>query len=245
MKKYNISLALLCMTVSLLLQIVSLENAFGVDKAAEEAMIKAQETISVLEKGIEHAGEVLQQIKERGTANEYRVALEIKEEAERMLSEALKHKAAATDIAEDFNSAPTDTVANALSYTSRAEAETARTYAKLGLLFLKALQFAAERELECVEQTNAALRDKQRTWSTMEKVVVFADESLQHANSAMNVKETAAEEAAMSTDAAKKCIALARELNLLLDKFEDICNDFIKEWRRYKDYDDDEEPSPI
>ena len=245
MKKFKFPGALLCIAVSLLLQIAVVENAFGVEKAAEAAMNKAQETINVLEMGLEDAGQILQKIKERGTENEYRVAREIKEEAERMLSAASKHRGDSTDMARDFNSAPTDTVANTLSYTSRAEADTARTYAKIGLLFLKALQFAADNELDCAEETNDALRDKQRTWRTMKKIVALADQSLEHANNAMTVQEEAAEEAEKGTEAAKKCIALARELNLLLENFEDICNDFIKDWRNLKDQDDDEEPSPV
>jgi len=245
MRKLTLPLSLICLAASLPFLFFAVEQAFAVERAAEDAMNKAQETMVALEDGIEDAEGVLQQIKDRGTENEYRIAREIKEEAERMLAAAFKHRVDSSDMAEEFHSAPTDTVATAVSYTSRAEADTARTYAKIGLLFLKALQFAADNELDCAEETNDALRDKQRTWRTMKKIVALADKSLEHANSAISLQETAAEDADRSTEAAKQCIALARDLNLLLENFEDICNDFIKDWRNFKDHDDDEEPSPV
>ncbi len=245
MKKLTFPLTLLCLAASLPFLFFAVEHAFAVERAAEDAMNKAQETMVTLEDGLENAEVILQQIKDRGTENEYRIAREIKEEAERMLAAASKHRDDSTDMAEEFHSASTDTVATAVSYTSRAEADTARTYAKIGLLFLKALQFAADNELDCAEETNDALRDKQRTWRTMKKIVALADKSLEHASSAISVQETAAEEADKGTETAKECIALAKELNLLLENFEDICNDFIKEWENIKDHDDDEEPSPV
>jgi len=245
MKKLNISFAFLSLTVFFLIQGLSVGSAYGVEKGAQDAILRAQKTIKVLEEGIAHAEEVLQQIKKRGTRNEYQRALEIKQEAERMLAEASKHIADAKNIAGEFNSAPTDTVADAVSYSSRAKAETAWIYAKIGLIFLEALQFAADGEFDCTEEMNVALQDRQETWSTMKKIVELADKSLVHTRSALTLQATAADEAAKGIEAAKQCIALARDLNLRLENIEDICNDFIKKWRDYKDQEDDEDPSPV
>lgn len=238
-------LSFLILAFICIMQMGAAETVLAVSPDAEEAISKARETISILANGIVEADKTLQKIKDNGTDNEYRVAKEIKEEAERMHAAAVNHRADSIGMADIYPSVGTTNVANAVSYTSRAEADTARTYARIGLLFLKALQFAADKELDCAEETNDALRDKQRTWRTMKKIVALADASLEHANSAMGTRESAADEAEKSTVAAKKCIALARELNLLLENFEDICNDFIKDWQEFKDEDDDEKPSPV
>ncbi len=201
-----------------------------------------------METGIEKAEELLQKINDRGIENEYQVAEQVKKDAELMLSEAIKHRSDSSGIARDLSIAGTDTVAAAVTFTSRAEADTARSYARIGLLYLRVLQFSADNELDCAERTNDALRDKHKTWRTMKKIVALADRSLVHANSALTVKETAEENAEISTRAARECIALARELNLYLENFEDICNEFKKEWRDYKEFkdmEDDNNPSPV
>ena len=218
------------------------------EQAADKAFFKAQEIIIKLETGIEEAEELLQEIKERGTENEYQVAEQIKNDAEAMLTKAKKHRSDSSNIAKDLNIAPTDIVATAVTFTSRAEADTSRSYARIGQLFLKVLQFTADNELDCAEKTNEALRDKHKTWRLMKKIVVLADRSLEHASSALSVKETAEDEAEISTRAARECIALTRELNLHLANFEDICNEFEKEWRDYKEFkdmEDDNNPSPV
>ncbi len=222
--------------------------AYTNEEAAEKSFLKAQETIVELETGIEKAEELLQKIKERGTENEYQVAEQIKKDAEQMLSEAIKHRSDSSGIAGDLSIASTGNVATAVTFTSRAEADTARSYAKIGLLYLKVLQFTVDNELDCAEKTNDALRNKHKIWRLMKKIVVEADRSLEHANSALTVKETAENDAEISTRAARKCIALTRELNLHLENFEDICNEFKKEWqehREFEDLEDDTNPSPV
>jgi hypothetical protein len=248
MKKFTILVFSLSIITFLLIQFpVAKTYANADEQAANKAFLQAQETIIELEEGIEEAEELLLKIKDRGTENEYRIAEQIKKDAELMLAEAIKHRSDSSGIAEDLSIASTDTVATAVNFTSRAEADTSRSYAKIGLLFLRALQFAADNELDCAEKTNDALRDKHKTWRLMKKIVVLADRSLEHANSALTVKEKAEDDAEISTTAARECIALTRELNLHLGNFEDICNEFNEQWQDLKDYEDledDNKPSP-
>jgi len=243
MRNNIIRLHIACSLVFLLSQaIVSSSVAADRQAAVQNAMGKAQATIVELDKGIEEAEEYLRQIEERKNTQEYQVARQIKEDAERMLAEARRHRIDSEDMADGMNSASDDTAA---SYTSRAQSDTARVYARVGLLFLKALKFAAAEELDCAERINDALKDKQRTWRNLQKIVNLAHESYGHAKSALAAEPQASEEAEMSTKLAKECIAFARELDLQLENFEDICNDFIKEWEKLQDDDDDEVPSPV
>ncbi len=213
--------------------------------AVQNAMGKAESTIIELVNGIEEAKEYLRKIEERENTHEYQVAKQIKEDAERMLTEARKHRIDSSDMADGMNVAATEKVEEAASYTSRAQSDTARVYARIGLLFLRALKFAAAEELDCAERTNDALKDKQRTWRNLQKIVNLAHESYGLAKTALVAESQASDEAEQSTKLAKECIAFTRELNLQLDNFEDICNDFIKEWEELLDDDDDEVPSPV
>ena len=247
MKKFTIRVVCLIFTTFLLFPVAK-TFANADELAANKAFEKAQGTIVELETGIEKAEELLQKIKERGTENEYQVFEQIKKDAESMLSEAIKHRGDSSGIVEDLDLASTDTVATAVTFTSRAEADTSWSYAKIGLLYLKVLQFAADNELDCAEETNDALRDKHKIWRLMQKIVVQADRSLEHANSALTVKEKAEDDAEISTTAARKCIALVRELNLHLGNLEDVCNEFKKEFRdlkEFKDLEEDNNPSPV
>jgi hypothetical protein len=214
-------------------------------RAVQNAMGRAESTISELDRGIVEAEEDLRKIKGRGNTQEYQVAKQIKEDAELMLAEARKHRVDSAYMASGMNVAVTETVAEAASYTSRAQSDTARVYARIGILFLKALKFAAAEELDCAERTNDALKDKQRTWNNLQKIVYLAHQSFGHAKTALASETDATEEAEQSSELAKECIAFARELNLQLENFEDICNDFIKEWEELQDEDDDEVPSPV
>ena len=249
MRKFTTCFAcLIFITFLLILFPVAKTFANADEQAANKAFEKAQGTIVELETGIEKAEELLQKIKERGTENEYQVFEQIKKDAESMLSEAIKHRGDSSTIAEDLSLASTDTVATAVTFTSIAEADTSRSYAKIGLLYLKVLQFAADNELDCAEETNEALRDKHKIWRLMQEIVAQADRSLEHANSALTVKEKAEDDAEISTTAARKCIALVRELNLHLGNLEDICNEFKEEFRDLKDFkdlEDDNNPSPV
>ena len=209
------------------------------------AMDKAESTIVELVNGIDEADQYLRTIEERGNTQEYQVARQIKEDAERMLAEARKHRTDSADIADGMNVTSSPTVISAASYTSRAQSDTARVYARIGLLFLKALKFAATEELDCAERTNDVLKDKQRTWKNLQKIVNLAHESYGLAKTALAAESQASDEAEKSTALAKECIAFARELSLQLENFEDICNDFIKEWEELQDDEDDEVPSPV
>ncbi|MFC1837883.1 hypothetical protein ACFLYW_04310 [Thermodesulfobacteriota bacterium] len=249
MKKFSASIVLPGLITSLLILFPILQ-VYGTteEQAVEKTFVKAQQTIIELETGIEEAGELLQKIKEHGTENEYEVAEQIKKDAELMLSEAMKHRADSSGMAENLDNGGPDTVVTAVTFTSRAEADTARSYAKIGLLYLKVLQFNADNELDCAERTDDALRDKHKLWRLMQEIVAQADRSFEHANSALNVKEKAEEDAEISTRAARKCITLVRELNLHLENFEDICNEFKKEWQDHKEFEDledDTNPSPV
>ena len=144
-----------------------------------------------------------------------------------------------------MKAASEEPVVTAASYTSRAQSETARVYARIGLLFLRALKFAAAEEMDCAERTNDALKDKQRTWKNLQKIVNLAHESYGLAKTALAAGSRTPDEAEKSTELAKECIVFARELNLQLEDFEDICNDFIKDWKKLHDDDDDEVPSPV
>ena len=249
MYKIKIKLNIVFIITFLLIQLpVANTSAYTNEEAAEKAFLNAQETIVELETGIEKTEELLKKIKEQGTDNEYQVAEQIKKDAEQMLSEAIKHRSDFSGISKDLSVAGTDNVATAIAFTSKAEADTARSYAKIGLLYLKVLQFTADNELDCAERTDEALRDKHKIWRLMKKIVVEADRSLEHANSALTAKEAAEDDAEISTRAARKCIGLTRELNLHLENFEDICNEFKKEWqehREFEDLEDDTNPSPV
>lgn len=246
MKNNIFRLHIVCALIFLISQALVLSSAAaGQQAAVQNAMGKARATIVELDEGIEEAEEYLRQIEERENTREYQIAEQIKEDAERMLAAARKHRVDSEDMADGMNATADETVVSAASYTSRAQSDTARVYARIGLLFLKALKFAAAEELDCAERTNDALKDKQRTWRNLQKIVNLADESYGHAKSALAAESQASEEAELSTKLAKECIAFARELNLQLENFEDICNDFIKEWEDLLDEEDDEVPSPV
>ena len=246
MKNNTIRLHIACSLIFLLSQVFVLSGAAAdQQEAVQSAMGKAKATIVKLDEGIVKAEEYLRDIEERKNTHEYQVAKQIKEDAERMLAEARKHDVDSEDMANGMNSATKEPVVEAASYTSRAQSDTARVYARIGLLFLKALKFAAAEELDCAERTNDALKDKQRTWRNLQKLVNLAHESYGHAKSALAAESQAIDDAEMSTKLAKECIAFARELNLQLENFEDICNDFIKEWEELLDDEDDEVPSHV
>jgi hypothetical protein len=246
MKNNIFRLHIACSLVFLLSHVLVLSSAAADQQAAmQNAMGKALATIVELDEGIEEAEEYLRQIEERKNTQEYQIAKQIKEDAERMLAEARKHRVDSEYMANGVDNASDEIVVSAASYTSRAQSDTARVYARIGLLFLKALKFAAAEELDCAERTNDALKDKQRTWRNLQKIVNLAHESYGHAKSALAAESKALEEAEISTKLAKECIAFARELNLQLENFEDICNDFLKEWEELLDDDDDEVPSPV
>lgn len=246
MKNKNFILQITCTMALLLSQAFFSSNAAADQQTAvENAMGKAESTVIELVNGIEKADEYLRKIEERENTREYQVAKQIKEDAERMLAEAQKHRADSADMANGMNVTSSATVISAASYTSRAQSDTARVYARIGLLFLRALKFAATEELDCAERTNDVLKDKQRTWKNLQKIVNLAHESYGLAKTALAAESRASDEAEKSTELAKECIAFARELNLQLENFEDICNDFIEEWEELQDDDDDEVPSPV
>jgi hypothetical protein len=249
MKIVQPSILLASLLTILLGQFLILQSpVFADERVAERAFQKAQETIVDLKEGIVKAEELLEKIKEHGTENEYRVAEEIKKDAEAMLGESVKHKSDSSAMSEDKANARTEEVETAVTFTSRAEADTARSYAKIGLLYLKVLQFLGDNELDCAEEANSRLRDKHKLWRLMQKIVMEADRSYEHANSALKLQEKAEEDAEISTRAARKCIALVRELNLHLEDLEDICNEFKKEWQKYEEFEDledDTNPSPV
>ena len=233
------------MSLLLGLPFISSNAAADQQTAVENAMGKAESTVIELVNGIEKADEYLRKIEDRGNTQEYQVARQIKEDAERMLAEAKKHRTDSADMADGMNVTSSATLISAASYTSRAQSDTARVYARIGLLFLRALKFAATEELDCAERTNDVLKDKQRTWKNLQKIVNLAHESYGLAKTALAAESQASDEAEKSTKLAKECIAFARELNLQLEDFEDICNDFIKDWKKLHDDDDDEVPSPV
>jgi hypothetical protein len=212
--------------------------------AVESAMEKARATMVELDQGIEEAEEYLREIEKRKNTQEYQVAEQIKEDAKRMQTEARKHSVDSADMADSSKTAAEESLVTAASYSSRAQSDTARVYARVGLLFLRALKFAVAEELDCAERTNDALKDKQRTWKSLQKIVNLAHESYGYAKSALAGETQVSDEAEQSTKLARECIAFARELNLQLDNFEDICNDFNDEWERLKDYDDNELDKP-
>jgi hypothetical protein len=239
-------LPIACILLYLLSQVVLMSSAAADQQTAvQNAMSKARATIVELDIGIQEAEEYLRKIEKRENTNEYQIAKQIKEDAELMLAEAQKHRIDSDDMADGMKAATEEPLVTAASYTSRAQSDTAWVYARIGLLFLKALKFAAAEELDCAERTNDALKDKQRTWRNLQKIVNLAHESYGLAKTALAAETQASEEAEKSTELAKECIAFARELNLELENFEDICNDFIKEWEELLDEDDDEVPSPV
>ena len=233
------------MVLLLGLPFIASNAAADQQRAVENALGKAESTIVELVNGIDKADQYLRTIEERGNTQEYQVARQIKEDAERMLAEARKHRTDSAEMAAGMKAASEEPVVTAASYTSRAQSETARVYARIGLLFLKALKFAATEELDCAERTNDVLKDKQRTWKNLQKIVNLAHESYGLAKTALAAESQASDEAEKSTALAKECIAFARELSLQLENFEDICNDFIKEWEELQDDEDDEVPSPV
>ena len=244
MKKFTYLLSLICVLALFVMQTVLAANVFAVELAAENAITRAQEIVAELEAGIGQAESLLQQARESGDARTYREARKAKESAEQMLAQAKMHLADAVNMANDADSAPNDPAASAASHSSQAKAETSHSFARVGLLYLEALKFMAKSEINCSEKLNERLT-ADNNLKSLKKIRSLADQSLGHAKSAFENNAAAANESEKSEKTAKECIALARDLDLQLENFEDICDDFKKKWKNLKDQDDDEEPSPV
>lgn len=239
MRKSTFFLLLSFITFLLIQFPVAATSATADEEAANEAFLKAQETIAELEKGIERAEEFLLKINEQWTEIEYQIAEQIKKNAELMLAEALKHESDSSGISENLSRASTDAVATAVAYATRAQADTSQSYSKLGLLLLRAMQFAVDDDLDCAEEAYNALMAKDEAWRILQNVVALADLALEHANSALTPKETAENDAAeLSAEAAKEAIALARELDLHLENFEYECVEAEEIQPGYEDIED-------
>ncbi len=245
MRKFASLVSLKCFLALLLMQFVFVMNANAVEQAAEDAITRAQEIVAQLESGIANAEKFVLQAKETGDEQAYKLALQSLEAAEQMLEEAKKHLAAAMDMAKDFDQAPSDPAASAASYSSQAKADTSNAFAKVGMLYLQALQFAANQQIDCSEKINRVSSADKKTWQDLKKIKKLAVQSFGYAKSAFTAGDNAVSESAKSEKTAKECIALANEFDLQLANFEDICDDFKKKWKKVKDQEDDEVPSPI
>lgn len=245
MKRFTGLLTMLSLFAFLMLHSVLVAHASAVEQDAETAIARAQEVVAELTVGIEQAAGLLAQARESGDEQAYQMALQAKEAAEQMLALAQQHLEDAVNMANASSVAPSDTAAGAASYSSQAKAETSQSFARVGMLYLEALQFAAGGELNCSEKINKVSDTDRKTWQDLKKIEALAGQSFNHARSALMSQADAAAESEKSEEAARECIALARELDLQLQDFEDICDDFKKRWQEMKDQEDDEPPSPV
>ena len=245
MKKFNIFPSLICVLALFMMQTFLTVNEFAVEPAAEDAITRAQEIVVELEAGIAKAEDLLLQAKASGDDQAYQSAQQAKDAAEQMLAQAKIQLDDAVNMANDSGSAPNDPAAAAASYSSQAKAETSRSFARVGLLYLEALQFAANGELNCSEKINQVSSADKKTWKDLKKLEALAGQSLDYAKSSFSTGADAAKESEKSEKAARECIALARELDMQLGDFEDVCDDFKKRWKEIKDQEDDEKPSPV
>ena len=244
MRKFASLMSLKCLLALLLVQFVFVMHANAVEQSADAAIKRAQEIVAELESGIADAEQFVLQAKQTGDQQAYTIALQSKEAAEQMLEEAKKHLASAMDMAKDFDQAPSGPVAAAASYSSEAKADTSNAFARVGLLYLQAVQFAANQQIDCSGKINQVSAADKKIWQDLKNIKALAFQSFGYAKSAFTAGDNAASESAKSEEKAKECIALANELDLQLEDFEDVCDDFKKKWKKLKDQEDDEEPSP-
>jgi hypothetical protein len=244
MRKFASLMSLKCLLALLLVQFVFVMNANAVEQAADAAIKRAQEIVAELESGIADAEQFVLQAKETGDQQAYKIALQSMQAAEQMLAEAKKRLADAMDMAKDFDQASSGPVASAASYSSRANADTSHAFARVGMLYLQAVQFAANQQIDCSEKINQVSAADNKIWQDLKKIKALALQSFDYAKSAFTAGDNAASDSAKSEKTAKECIALANKLDLQLEDFEDICDDFKKKWKKLKDQEDDEEPSP-
>jgi exonuclease VII small subunit len=244
MRKFASLVSLKCFLALFLMQFVFVMHANAVEQAAEDAITRAQEIVAELESGIADAEKFVLQAKETGDEQAYKAAMQSLEAAEQMLEEAKKHLASAMDMAKNFNQAPSGPVASAASYSSHAKADTSHAFARVGMLYLQAVKFAANQQIDCSEKINQVSAADKKTWQDLKKIKKLAFQSFGYAKSAFTAGDDAASESAKSEKTAKECIALANGLDLQLENFEEICDDFKKKWKKFIDQEDDEEPSP-
>lgn len=245
MKRFAGILSLMSVLALLMMQAVPPGNAQAAARDAEDAIAKAQGVVAELEAGIGGADALLLQAKESGDVQAYQMALQAKEAAEQMLAQAKLHLEDAVNMANASTAAPNDPAASAASSSSRAKAETSRSFARVGILYLESLKFAAAGELNCSEKINQVSSADKKIWQDLKKIEALAGQSVDYARSAFTNDKDADRESEKSEKAARQCIALAQELDMQLQDFEDICDDFKKRWQDMKDQEDDEKPSPV
>jgi len=244
-KKFAFRMSLLSVFALLLMQTAVGVNAFAVERAAENSITRAQETVAELDEAIKQAEDLLLQARTSRDNKAYQLAKRTKNAAVLMLQKAELNLDDAVKMANDSDSAPNDPALTAASYSSQAKAVTARSLARVGLLYLEALKFAANDEISCSEKINSGFYRDRKAWKDLEKIESLAGESHNYARSAFKNTAQAPEASEKSVKTARQCIALAGQLAIQLQDFEDICNDFRKRWKDIKDQEDDEDPSPV
>lgn len=244
-KKFAYRLSLLSVFALLLMHTATVGDAFAVERAVENAITRAQEIAAELDRAIKQAEDLLLQARTSRDNKAYQLAERTKNAASLMLRKAELNLDDAVKMANDFDSAPNDPAATAASYSSRAKAAASQSFARVGLLYLEALKFAANGDISCSEKINSGFYRDKKAWKDLEKIEGLAGESFNSTQSAFKNTTDAATQSEESVKIARHCIALAGELAIQLQDLEDTCNDFRKRWKDIKDQEDDEEPSPV
>jgi hypothetical protein len=238
-KKFAYRLSLLSVFALLLMHTATVGDAFAVERAAENAITRAQEIAAELDEAIKQAEDLLLQARTSRDNKAYQLAERTKNAASLMLRKA------ELNLDDAVKMAPNDPAATAASYSSRAKAAASQSFARVGLLYLEALKFAANGDISCSEKINSGFYRDKKAWKDLEKIEGLAGESFNSTRSAFKNTTDAATQSEESVKIARHCIALAGELAIQLQDLEDTCNDFRKRWKDIKDQEDDEEPSPV